>query len=76
MKIAVSIILGLLIGGSCRWFAVPVPAPPTLIGALLVLSITVGYVAVDYFIPAPPQQNGTISGGPAGEPDQAPNRPQ
>jgi hypothetical protein len=31
---------------------------------------------VDYFIPAPPQQNGTISGGPAGEPDQAPNRPQ
>ncbi|MEM6638629.1 MAG: DUF1427 family protein [Pseudomonadota bacterium] len=31
------------IGGACRLAGVPVPAPPAIVGAMLVVSITVGY---------------------------------
>ncbi len=31
------------IGAACNLAGIPVPAPPALIGALLVLSLTLGY---------------------------------
>lgn len=31
------------IGAGCRLADIPVPAPPALVGALLVMSLTVGY---------------------------------
>ncbi len=37
--------LGFGIGAACRWFDLPLPAPPKLMGALLVLVMTLGYVA-------------------------------
>jgi XapX domain-containing protein len=46
-KTVVGILLGLLIGVGCRWFDVPVPSPPKLLGALLVVAMTVGYMATD-----------------------------
>jgi len=46
-KSLIGLLLGLAIGAACRFFDVPVPSPPKLMGALLVLSITVGYIAVD-----------------------------
>ena len=52
VKLSVGIILGLLIGVACRWFDIPVPSPPKLAGALLVLAITVGYVVTDRIIAA------------------------
>jgi XapX domain-containing protein len=36
LKMIVGITLGLLIGAGCRWFDIPVPSPPKLVGALLV----------------------------------------
>lgn len=50
LKIVAGIVLGLLIGAGCRWLDIPVPAPPKLLGALLVLSVTLGYVAVDRYL--------------------------
>lgn len=44
------ILLGLAIGGLCRWFDVPVPAPPKLVGALLVVAMTVGFLGTDYLL--------------------------
>ncbi|SFU72740.1 DUF1427 family protein [Pseudoduganella namucuonensis] len=37
--------LGLAIGAACRWLDIPSPAPPTPVGALLVVAMTAGYVA-------------------------------
>jgi XapX domain-containing protein len=45
-------LLGVLIGVACRWFDVPVPSPPKLLGALLVVAITVGYTATDKLLTA------------------------
>jgi XapX domain-containing protein len=45
MGIAIGALLGLAIGGLCRWLDIPSPAPPTPIGALLVVAMTLGYLA-------------------------------
>jgi len=47
IKDVVSVLLALLIGASCRWFEIPVPAPPRLFGALLIIAITGGYMLTD-----------------------------
>lgn len=47
IKTIIGLLLGLFIGMACRWFDVPVPSPPKLIGALLVVAMTVGYITTD-----------------------------
>jgi XapX domain-containing protein len=42
------LVLGLSIGAGCRWFDVPVPAPPRLSGALLVVAMTLGYLGAGW----------------------------
>lgn len=44
MNIVFGIFLGLFIGVVCRWFDLPLPAPPKLVGALLVLAMTIGFI--------------------------------
>jgi XapX domain-containing protein len=46
-RFPVGLLLALLIGLGCRAFGVPSPAPPALIGALLVVAMTVGYQLTD-----------------------------
>lgn len=40
-------VLGFLIGAGCRWFDLPLPAPPRVVGALLVVAMTVGFLGAD-----------------------------
>ncbi|NOZ10245.1 MAG: DUF1427 family protein [Gammaproteobacteria bacterium] len=46
----VGILLGMGIGAACRWFDIPLPAPPKLVGALLVVAMTLGFVGTDLFM--------------------------
>ncbi len=57
VKIMVGFILALAIGAGCRWLSIPVPAPPTFIGALLIVAITAGYSAADRLM------GGAVKGG-------------
>jgi len=41
------LLLGLAIGAGCRWFDLPLPAPPKLVGALLVVVMTLGFLVAD-----------------------------
>jgi XapX domain-containing protein len=43
----IGILLGFLIGAGCRWFDLPLPAPPRIVGALLVVAMTVGFLGTD-----------------------------
>lgn len=39
--------LGLCIGVGCRWLDLPLPAPPRIVGALLVVAMTLGFIGTD-----------------------------
>jgi XapX domain-containing protein len=52
IKMIIALVIGFLIGAACRWFDIPVPAPPQLLGVFLIMSITVGYLLTDKFIAA------------------------
>lgn len=47
VKVGLGLVLGLAVGATCRLLDIPSPAPPVLIGALLVVSMTVGYITID-----------------------------
>ncbi|MFB3044610.1 MAG: DUF1427 family protein [Acidimicrobiia bacterium] len=49
-RIVIGLVLGFLIGAGCRRFDVPVPAPPRLAGALLVVAMTLGFLVVDQWV--------------------------
>ena len=49
-KIIAGLLLGALVGATCRWFDIPVPSPPSLLGALLVVAVTLGYAATDHVL--------------------------
>ncbi len=48
MSAIIGVTLGVLIGVGCRWFDLPLPAPPRIVGALLVVTMTLGFLATDY----------------------------
>lgn len=64
IRIVIGIALGLFIGAGCRWFDIPVPAPPKLIGAVLVVAMTVGYLGTDRFLTHRPATTAQVSSGP------------
>ncbi len=43
MKLVIGLIVAFLVGVGCRYFGLPVPSPPVLPGALLVVAMTLGY---------------------------------
>lgn len=53
MKLALGILLALLVGAGCRWFDIPSPSPPRLVGALLVVAMAVGFTLVDLLLRGP-----------------------
>ena len=52
MMAFIGLLLGLAIGAGCRWFDLPLPAPPKLVGALLVVMMTLGFLSADLVLAA------------------------
>jgi XapX domain-containing protein len=67
MKTVIGLLLAFVIGIACRLLDIPLPAPPALVGALLVLSMTVGYILMDRFAWHRASQSRSLCGGPTGE---------
>src|SRR4051812_45709613 len=68
MKIVIGAIVAFLIGTGCRFFDIPVPSPPVLPGAILVVAMTLGYSATDRALTKRAQLSTTkhLCGGPTG----------
>ena len=49
MKMVIGSLLAFAIGALCKVAGIPVPAPPAIMGALLVFSMTSGYVLAGHF---------------------------
>lgn len=65
MKIAIGLVLAICVGIACRWFGIPLPGPPAIMGAAMAVAMAVGYTATDYLLtrkpdPAPPAANVSI----------------
>jgi XapX domain-containing protein len=50
MKGLIGLLVGFILGAMCRWLDIPVPSPPKLLGALLVVATTIGYMTADRFL--------------------------
>ena len=67
-KTVIGLALGFGIGFGCSLLAIPVPAPPVLVGALLVVAMTLGYTLTDrYLARARPCRQQGDCGGPSGD---------
>jgi XapX domain-containing protein len=68
MKVLTGAAIAFLIGAGCRYFDIPVPSPPVLPGALLVVAMTLGYSATDRALVRRAQAATTkhMCGGPSG----------
>jgi XapX domain-containing protein len=66
MKILLGFLLAFVIGIVCRLVVVPLPAPPVLIGALLVVAMSAGYMLVDRYARHREAANRVHCGGPSG----------
>jgi XapX domain-containing protein len=44
------VFVALAIGAVVRALKLPIPSPPTVYGALMVLGLTLGYLAMDWFL--------------------------
>jgi XapX domain-containing protein len=47
MKLIIGLILGASIGVGCRMFAIPLPGPNAILGALLGIAMATGYEVTD-----------------------------
>lgn len=65
-KVALGVILGLAVGAGSRFFEIPAPAPPSLVGALLVVAMTVGYGLADRYLCQHTATTKELCGGPSG----------
>jgi len=50
MKITIGLLLAVCVGIGCRWFGIPLPGPPAIMGAAMAVAMATGYTATDYFL--------------------------
>lgn len=47
MKDAILVfVIGVVLGGTCGFFRLPIPAPPTVTGVMGILGVTLGFIIV------------------------------
>ncbi|MFO0576418.1 MAG: XapX domain-containing protein [Polyangia bacterium] len=50
LKPLIGIVLALCIGVGCRFFGIPLPGPPAILGAILAVAMATGYTLTDRFM--------------------------
>jgi XapX domain-containing protein len=50
MRLAIGFVLALFVGIGCRWFSVPLPGPPAILGAAMAVAMATGYTLADHWL--------------------------
>jgi XapX domain-containing protein len=66
MRILIGFVLAFTVGAVCRATGIPLPAPPVLLGALVVLAMSAGYIATDRLVHDRAARHRDLCGGPTG----------
>jgi XapX domain-containing protein len=61
MKIVIAFIVAFGIGAASRWTGVPSLAPQAIVGALLIVAMSTGYVSADRLLKRHPSPSVTVS---------------
>ena len=67
MRVLVGLLLAFAVGAVCRATGIPLPAPPVLVGALVVASMSMGYIVTDGLVRNRAARYRDHCGGPTGE---------
>jgi XapX domain-containing protein len=51
-KTIFGVVVGVLIGAGCRFFEIPLPGPPAILGAFLAVAMATGYTLTDKVLAA------------------------
>jgi XapX domain-containing protein len=51
-KVVCGVVVGVLIGVGCRFFEIPLPGPPAILGAFLAVAMATGYTVTDKILTA------------------------
>ena len=70
MKLLIGVVVSFVVGLGCRYFDIPVPSPPVVPGAVLVLAMTIGYSSTNALLNRKGKLATTahLCGGPTGSP--------
>ncbi len=52
VKVVCGVVVGVLIGVGCRFFEIPLPGPPAILGAFLAVAMATGYTVTDKVLAA------------------------
>ncbi|MBB6147400.1 XapX domain-containing protein [Silvibacterium bohemicum] len=63
MRVLLGFVLAFAIGAVCRLVKIPSPAPNALLGSLLVVAMSVGYIAAERALTRQPQDASKIADG-------------
>lgn len=47
LRIVLGVLVGLCVGVGCRFFEIPLPGPPAILGAFLAVAMATGYTVTD-----------------------------
>ena len=50
MKLVIGLVLAVCVGIGCRWFGIPLPGPPAIMGAAMAVAMASGYTLTDYLL--------------------------
>ncbi len=65
-KLLIGFAVAFLLGFACRAFSIPSPVPSVVLGALLVMAMTLGYQVIDRWLARHPARHAANCGGPSG----------
>jgi XapX domain-containing protein len=61
LKLSIGLVIAVIVGVGCRWFGLPLPGPPAIMGAAMAVAMATGYTATDYVL----NRNRSVSTPPA-----------
>jgi XapX domain-containing protein len=63
LKLLIGLVIAVIVGIGCRWFGLPLPGPPAIMGAAMAVAMATGYTATDYLL----THNRSVTTSPAPE---------
>jgi XapX domain-containing protein len=64
VKTACGVVVGVLVGVGRRFFEIPLPGPPAILGAFLAVATTTGYTVTDKLLTARTAERTALEGKP------------